>query len=297
MTTRNGSSALGEPSQLVALLHDQHRGPDDDGELAELRRLERAAEEEAARAVDARRDALGKDETEQQRGDRDPHDRPRPRRNCSASNLAASAKATIADADARELTGDVERSCPVALHRDDRARAVQHGQAEGDQHRHDEHEAARLGPMRQRSRTCAAETAPRASARRSRSIDVDPPSAAASCLNIAATLLVVVEHVVAGTGGRQQHRVARPRECARAREHLVERRSEPLDRHDTGEVRLDDAAPLRRRRSRRDRCDAARRRARCTALPCAARRAAGPSASACRAARRACTRRWWTWSR
>src|SRR5690606_31917268 len=56
-------------------------------------------------------------------------------------------------------------------------------------------------------------------------------------LEAAAALLVVVEHVVARAGRRQQHGIARLRERARARDRLLERPGHVLDFDTPAQVR------------------------------------------------------------
>src|SRR5262249_54858128 len=89
-------------------------------------------------------------------------------------------------------------------------------------------------PMRQRSRTSAGAAA-RAAGLRSFTA-ISPALRGGQLLEHGASMLVVVEHVVAGTGRRQQHHVARVRELPRGVDDFVERRSEASQRHRALEI-------------------------------------------------------------
>ena len=119
----------------------------------------------------------------------------------SASSLAAMANATIPAPDAGELARDVVPALLVALHRVDRARAVQHGEAEGEQQRHHEHEPARLGAHAPADRAPARRRAPARAWASQRCSRGSAGERRGESLELAAALLVVVEHVVAGAGG------------------------------------------------------------------------------------------------
>ena len=162
ITTRKGTSPFVRRRSVSPFLHDEHRHPDDDAELAELRRLERAAEEKALRAVDARRDRIGQHERERHRHDREPHQRPRPLAPLVGVDLRDDGERDGARRRAGELPQQIERARAILVHRHEGARAVEHRQAEGEQHRAHEHEPCASGP-------CAS-----ACARRARSVGRAP---------------------------------------------------------------------------------------------------------------------------
>ena len=95
--------------------------------------------------------------------------------------------------------------------------------------------------MRQRSRTRAAAcTRTRGIAAAVTPSRPPPPELCRELLEDASALFVIVEHVVAGAGRREEHGVARSRDLARSREHFLEVGTEQLDGNDPCQILHDD---------------------------------------------------------
>ena len=206
----NGSTPFLNSRTCVALLRRQHGAPDDDREPRQLGRLEadRPELDPAPGAVDRRRDRVG----EGQHRDEEQHDgdqQQRPGQRAPAGSSPGARRAAGARRrSARPISWRSANSDPDALapQRDQARRAIRGGDPEHEQE-------SRSPPPSRRVSHRSSPGMPHRPARSHR-LHRGPEALA--------PLLVVLEHVVAGAGRRQQHRVARLREPARGGDHLVE---------------------------------------------------------------------------
>jgi hypothetical protein len=95
--------------------------------------------------VDSGRDRRREREhCQQHQHDRDGHQRPRPHAPSLGIHLGDDREADHAEQRAAQLPQQVEGAAPVLLHRQDRARAVQRGQAECQEHGREDEQRTRL---------------------------------------------------------------------------------------------------------------------------------------------------------
>ncbi len=144
ITATNGISPFAETAQVLSLLYDQHRDPHDHSELGEFGRLERRAEEKSLRPVDRGCDASRQDEHGGHRHDGEPHDRPRPPAKLLRVELGGDEEHQNPRREPFDLANEEEHARAVVGDRDERARAVQHGEAESAEYRAHEHHEPRL---------------------------------------------------------------------------------------------------------------------------------------------------------